>query len=153
LQAGVPGLVKFATAVPKSVLRSAGPEARNLLLLRDLPATAAVESWTSYTTLRVFPTAFRGTASPSSLFASPGTRFRPPTTTSTRPSSPRSSPAIDPYGDTEYNEQQAEAALREVQQLDALCATDGERAAVAALREMLAECAGTPGSYLMFVGD
>jgi DNA-binding Lrp family transcriptional regulator len=32
--------------------------ARNLLLLRDLPATAAVESWTSYTMLRVFPTAF-----------------------------------------------------------------------------------------------
>jgi hypothetical protein len=58
-----------------------------------------------------------------------------------------------PYCDTEYNEQQAEAALREVQQLDALCATDRERAAVAALREMLAECAGTPGSYLMFVGD
>ncbi|MFC0539921.1 Lrp/AsnC family transcriptional regulator [Kutzneria chonburiensis] len=36
----------------------AGAEARNLLLLRDLPATAAVESWTSYTMLRVFPTAF-----------------------------------------------------------------------------------------------
>jgi DNA-binding Lrp family transcriptional regulator len=35
-----------------------GAEARNLLLLRDLPATAAVESWTSYTMLRVFPTAF-----------------------------------------------------------------------------------------------
>ncbi|WP_211762643.1 AsnC family transcriptional regulator [Kutzneria sp. CA-103260] len=35
-----------------------GTEARNLLLLRDLPATAAVESWTSYTMLRVFPTAF-----------------------------------------------------------------------------------------------
>jgi hypothetical protein len=61
--------------------------------------------------------------------------------------------AIDPYGDTEYNEQQAEAALREVQQLEALCATDGERQAVAALRGMLADCAGTPGSYLMFVGD
>ena len=61
--------------------------------------------------------------------------------------------AIDPYGDTEYNEQQAEAALREVQQLEALCATDGERAAVVALRGMLAECARTPGSYLVFVGD
>jgi len=36
----------------------AGTEARNRLLLRDLPATTAVESWTSYTMLRVFPTAF-----------------------------------------------------------------------------------------------
>jgi DNA-binding Lrp family transcriptional regulator len=41
-----------------------GPEARNLLLLRDLPATAAVESWTSYTMLRVFPTAFRWNGEP-----------------------------------------------------------------------------------------
>ncbi|MEV6611489.1 AsnC family transcriptional regulator [Kutzneria sp. NPDC051319] len=41
-----------------------GAEARNLLLLRDLPATAAVESWTSYTMLRVFPTAFRWTGEP-----------------------------------------------------------------------------------------
>ena len=35
-----------------------GPEARNGLLLRDLPATAAVASWTSHTLLRVFPTSF-----------------------------------------------------------------------------------------------
>lgn len=35
-----------------------GPEARNTLLLRDLPATAAVVSWTSHTLLRVFPTSF-----------------------------------------------------------------------------------------------
>ncbi|MFC0539920.1 hypothetical protein [Kutzneria chonburiensis] len=61
--------------------------------------------------------------------------------------------AIDPYGDTLYNEQQAEAALKEVRQLEDLCTTDGEREAVGALRGMLAECAGTPGSYLMFVGD
>ncbi|MBC3841381.1 AsnC family transcriptional regulator [Streptacidiphilus sp. 4-A2] len=39
-----------------------GPEARNSLLLRDLPATDAVHSWTSHTLLRVFPTAFRWTA-------------------------------------------------------------------------------------------
>ncbi|MFH8224475.1 Lrp/AsnC family transcriptional regulator [Streptomyces sp. NPDC018057] len=32
-----------------------GPEARNRLLLRDLPATAAVHGWTSHTVLRVFP--------------------------------------------------------------------------------------------------
>ncbi|ANP56772.1 DNA-binding Lrp family transcriptional regulator [Streptomyces griseochromogenes] len=39
-----------------------GPEARNTLLLRDLPATDAVHSWTAHTLLRVFPTAFRWTA-------------------------------------------------------------------------------------------
>nr|WP_207892096.1 AsnC family transcriptional regulator [Streptacidiphilus pinicola] len=39
-----------------------GPEARNSLLLRDLPATDAVGSWTAHTLLRVFPTAFRWTA-------------------------------------------------------------------------------------------
>ncbi|MDQ4503294.1 Lrp/AsnC family transcriptional regulator [Sinomonas sp. ASV322] len=38
------------------------PESRNNLLLRDLPATEAVESWTVHTLLRVFPTAFRWTA-------------------------------------------------------------------------------------------
>ncbi|MFI9272983.1 AsnC family transcriptional regulator [Kitasatospora sp. NPDC052896] len=35
-----------------------GPEKRNALLLRDLPATDAVDSWTAYTLLRVFPVAF-----------------------------------------------------------------------------------------------
>lgn len=39
-----------------------GPEARNNLLLRDLPATDAVSSWTTHTLLRVFPTPFRWTA-------------------------------------------------------------------------------------------
>ncbi|MFF8732221.1 Lrp/AsnC family transcriptional regulator [Streptomyces sp. NPDC015171] len=39
-----------------------GTEARNNLLLRDLPATDAVGTWTSHTLLRVFPTAFRWTA-------------------------------------------------------------------------------------------
>lgn len=39
-----------------------GPEARNNLLLRDLPSTDAVGSWTAHTLLRVFPTAFRWTA-------------------------------------------------------------------------------------------
>jgi len=41
-----------------AVFQIIGTEARNSLLLRDLPATTAVESWTSYTMLRVFPTAF-----------------------------------------------------------------------------------------------
>ncbi|SEC45132.1 DNA-binding transcriptional regulator, Lrp family [Streptomyces sp. 3213] len=35
-----------------------GPDARNSLLLRDLPATPAVQSWTSHLLLRVFPAAF-----------------------------------------------------------------------------------------------
>lgn len=34
-----------------------GPDARNTLLLRDLPATPAVQSWTSHVLLRVFPAA------------------------------------------------------------------------------------------------
>lgn len=37
-------------------------DARNALLLRDLPATDAVHSWTAHTLLRVFPVAFRWTA-------------------------------------------------------------------------------------------
>ncbi|WP_345440800.1 Lrp/AsnC family transcriptional regulator [Actinoallomurus vinaceus] len=39
-----------------------GPDARNTLLLRDLPATDAVDAWTTHSVLRVFPTAFRWTA-------------------------------------------------------------------------------------------
>ncbi|MER7025463.1 MULTISPECIES: Lrp/AsnC family transcriptional regulator [Streptomyces] len=39
-----------------------GPDARNTLLLRDLPATDAVDSWTAHTLLRVFPSAFQWTA-------------------------------------------------------------------------------------------
>ncbi|MEV7817585.1 Lrp/AsnC family transcriptional regulator [Streptomyces flaveolus] len=35
-----------------------GPDARNNLLLRDLPATPAVQTWTSHVLLRVFPAAF-----------------------------------------------------------------------------------------------
>ncbi|MFE1879378.1 AsnC family transcriptional regulator [Streptomyces diastatochromogenes] len=35
-----------------------GPDARNALLLRDLPATPAVQSWTSHVLLRVFPASF-----------------------------------------------------------------------------------------------
>lgn len=35
-----------------------GPDGRNNLLLRDLPATPAVQSWTSHVLLRVFPAAF-----------------------------------------------------------------------------------------------
>ncbi|WP_086708431.1 Lrp/AsnC family transcriptional regulator [Streptomyces antimycoticus] len=39
-----------------------GPDARRKLLLRDLPATAAVRSWTSYDLLKVFPVGFAWSA-------------------------------------------------------------------------------------------
>ena len=39
-----------------------GPDSRNTLLLRDLPATDAVGSWTVHTLLQVFPTPFGGAA-------------------------------------------------------------------------------------------
>jgi DNA-binding Lrp family transcriptional regulator len=39
-----------------------GPDTRNTLLLRDLPATDAVHSWNAHSLLRVFPAAFRWTA-------------------------------------------------------------------------------------------
>jgi DNA-binding Lrp family transcriptional regulator len=39
-----------------------GTEARNNLLLRDLPATDAVRSWSAFSLLRVFANAFRWTA-------------------------------------------------------------------------------------------
>jgi DNA-binding Lrp family transcriptional regulator len=41
-----------------TVLFLDGPDARNMLLLRDLPATPAVQSWTSHVLLRVFPAGF-----------------------------------------------------------------------------------------------
>ncbi|WP_328473379.1 Lrp/AsnC family transcriptional regulator [Streptomyces sp. NBC_00448] len=41
-----------------TILQLDGPDARNNLLLRDLPATPAVLSWTSHVLLRTFPAAF-----------------------------------------------------------------------------------------------
>jgi DNA-binding Lrp family transcriptional regulator len=41
-----------------AILHLDGPDARNNLLLRDLPATPAVLSWTSHVLLRTFPAAF-----------------------------------------------------------------------------------------------
>jgi DNA-binding Lrp family transcriptional regulator len=41
-----------------TVLQLESPDARNTLLLRDLPATPAVQSWTSHVLLRVFPAGF-----------------------------------------------------------------------------------------------
>lgn len=55
-----------------AVLHLDGPDARNKLLLRDLPATSAVQSWTSHTLLRVFAAGFDwsgGLLSPDELTA------------------------------------------------------------------------------------
>ncbi|MER8084798.1 Lrp/AsnC family transcriptional regulator [Streptomyces sp. NPDC058316] len=71
-----------------------GAEARNNLLLRDLPATDAVGTWTAHTLLRVFPTAFRWTAgllSPAEL-AELAPDSAPPTTSAP----PYTSLDIDP---------------------------------------------------------
>ncbi|GAA2276592.1 Lrp/AsnC family transcriptional regulator [Kitasatospora sp. NPDC001175] len=45
-----------------SVLFLDGPQARTSLLLRDLPATAAVQSWDAYDLMRVFPAGFAWSA-------------------------------------------------------------------------------------------
>ncbi|MFJ6620356.1 hypothetical protein ACIQOW_22645 [Kitasatospora sp. NPDC091335] len=60
---------------------------------------------------------------------------------------------IDPYGDTLFDEQEAGAAFEEATALLARCTTEAERAAVRELRNLLAECAATPGSRLEFLGD
>ncbi|MEU8621905.1 hypothetical protein [Streptomyces sp. NPDC048623] len=60
---------------------------------------------------------------------------------------------VDPYGDTQFNEQEAEVALGEIAGLLQRCTTEGQRAAVTDLAAMLKSCATTPGSCLWFVGD
>jgi len=45
-----------------SVLFLDGPRARTTLLLRDLPATAAVQSWEAYDLMKVFPAGFAWSA-------------------------------------------------------------------------------------------
>ncbi|MFJ9772093.1 hypothetical protein ACIRVF_12725 [Kitasatospora sp. NPDC101157] len=60
---------------------------------------------------------------------------------------------IDPYGDTLFNEQDAAAAFEEATALLARCTTDRQRAAVRDLRNLLANCAATPGSWLVLYGD
>ncbi|MFI5526980.1 hypothetical protein ACIA8O_00330 [Kitasatospora sp. NPDC051853] len=62
-------------------------------------------------------------------------------------------PWVDPYGDTMFNEQEAEAALTEIPGLLRRVAGPGQEAAVHDLAELLALCAATPGSYLWFMGD
>lgn len=70
-----------------------GPKARNNLLLRDLPASDAVGSWTAHTLLRVFPTAFRWTAG----LLSPGelAELAPDPAPATTPSASYPQPDVD----------------------------------------------------------
>ncbi|MFF0004577.1 hypothetical protein ACFYQT_14210 [Streptomyces tibetensis] len=60
--------------------------------------------------------------------------------------------AVDLYGDTLMNEQEAEAALQEVHGLRRRCTDGRQLAALDDLTTMLEQCAATPGSYLWFAG-
>ncbi|MGA5039509.1 hypothetical protein ACPCA8_20935 [Streptomyces capoamus] len=61
--------------------------------------------------------------------------------------------AVDPYGDTVMNEQEAAAALQEIGRLKQRCGDERQLAALDDLAAMLGQCAATPGSYLWFAGD
>ncbi|MET9729288.1 hypothetical protein ABZZ79_01060 [Streptomyces sp. NPDC006458] len=61
--------------------------------------------------------------------------------------------AVDPYGDTLMNEQEAAAALREIHDLRQRCGDERQLAALDDLATMLQQCAATRGSYLWFAGD
>lgn len=60
---------------------------------------------------------------------------------------------VDPYGDTLFNEQEAQVARQEVTTLTQGCTEDQQKAALVDLAELLEACAATPGSYLWFMGD
>lgn len=60
---------------------------------------------------------------------------------------------VDPYRDTRFTEQDAEAALPEVAALVRECADPFRQAALLDLAEMLEVCVATPGSSLWFIGD
>lgn len=60
---------------------------------------------------------------------------------------------VDPYGDTMFNEQEAEVARQEVAVLVRNCSDEGQQAALLDLGVLLEACAATPGSYLWFMGD
>ncbi|WP_031090243.1 hypothetical protein [Streptomyces sp. NRRL S-15] len=62
-------------------------------------------------------------------------------------------PAVDLYGDTVMNEQEASAALSEVPRLKEQCSDERQRAALDDLAAVLEQCAATPGSYVWFAGD
>ncbi|MCK2242475.1 MULTISPECIES: hypothetical protein [unclassified Crossiella] len=70
-----------------------------------------------------------------------------------RETDPGKLPWIDPCGNTQFNEQEAEAARHEIPALLAKCTTPEQSAAVRDLDNLLRDCAHTPGSYLWFVGD
>jgi hypothetical protein len=61
--------------------------------------------------------------------------------------------AVDPYGDSLMNEQEAAVALQEIHGLRQSCADERQLAALDDLATMLEQCAATPGSYLWFAGD
>ncbi|MGW5537685.1 hypothetical protein ACWER6_26285 [Streptomyces sp. NPDC004009] len=61
--------------------------------------------------------------------------------------------AVDLYGDTVMNEQEAAAALTEVPGLKERCSDARQRAALDDLAAVLRECADPPGSYVWFAGD
>lgn len=60
---------------------------------------------------------------------------------------------VDPYGDTLFNEQEAQVARQEVAALSQRCADEQRKAALLDLAGLLEACAATPGSYLWFMGD
>ncbi|MFC7819557.1 MULTISPECIES: hypothetical protein [unclassified Streptomyces] len=60
---------------------------------------------------------------------------------------------VDPYGDTLFNEQEAQLARQEVAALAQRCTDDRQKAALLDLDRLLEACAATPGSYLWFMGD
>ncbi|MEU9663776.1 hypothetical protein [Streptomyces chartreusis] len=60
---------------------------------------------------------------------------------------------VDPYGDTLFNEQEAQVARQEVAALTQGCTDVQQKAALLDLAELLEVCAETPGSYLWFMGD
>ncbi|MGW7659928.1 hypothetical protein [Streptomyces sp. NPDC054756] len=62
-------------------------------------------------------------------------------------------PAVDPYGDTVMNDQEATAALHELPALRQRCTGIDHRTALDDLAALLKACAETPGSFLWFQGD
>ncbi|MBT2505846.1 hypothetical protein J7I98_07995 [Streptomyces sp. ISL-98] len=60
---------------------------------------------------------------------------------------------VAPYNDTIFNEQEAEAALREIPGLLECCTDDSQVETVRDLAAYLEACAATPCSYLVFFGD
>jgi hypothetical protein len=59
---------------------------------------------------------------------------------------------VDPYGDTLFNEQEAQATVQEVGMLLHGCPDPAQVTALRDLAELLEACATTPGSYLWFIG-